>query len=117
MRGLLRLARDAAIRIGIPTTNPTQVSEIAVPAMIAAGRAQDAWTRMPANASSEAANKKRTTAVNKMSPALMKPLLRPSKPKNEKRALIIPVAANATSRRTRKPKVGFASTGAWVWTG
>lgn len=108
MRGLFRLARDAANRIGIPTTNPTQVSEIAVPAMIAAGRAQDAWIRMPANASNEAANKKRTTAANKMSPVLVAPLLRPSKPKKEKRALIIPVAASATSRRTRKPRVGFA---------
>jgi hypothetical protein len=43
-----------------------------------------------------------------MSPVLVAPLLRPSKPKKEKRALIIPVAASATSRRTRKPRVGFA---------
>ena len=108
MRGLFRLARDAAIRIGIPTTNPKQVSEIAVPAMIAASRAQDAWIKTPANASSEAANKKRTTAANKMSPGLMKPLLMPSKPKKENRALIIPVTASITSRRTRKTRVGFA---------
>src|SRR4029077_6490731 len=113
----LRLARDAAIRIGIPTTIPTQVSEIAMPATIAIGRAQDTRTAMPLNASREAPHKKRTTAAKVMSLGLVAPLLMPSNSKKEKRPLIMPTTANSTSRRMRKPRVGLARSAASLWPG